>query len=322
MTHLTWNAFLSYRVLPGMLIFFSAAGAALYAQDEEEERKLPDPQDVSFETADNVTIKATYWEPLKPGKSTVPIILLHGWEGKRTDYDVLGRTLQEQFGHAVLSIDLRGHGGSTTQKIPNADRDRKIELDKMRKTDFQAMVADVHAAKKFLVGKHKREELNIELLTIVGADMGAIVALQYAAYDWRPQRPVHPLYKTSQDVRGLVLLSPPKSFKGLTASVALQNPVVRGQVGTMIIVGADDRDAYGDARSLYKSLENYHVRIPENAKQEEKEEKQDLFFIEPQTTLQGTKLLARALKTDLIIAKFVDLRLVKKASDVPWRERN
>ena len=119
-----------------------AATTTVMAADEEE-RKLPDPEDVTLETVDKVSIKGTYWEPKEPGKSTVPIILLHGWGGKRQEYDVLGRTLQEQFHHAVLSIDLRGHGGSTVRRPPASDKDEIIDPDKMARQDFEAMIAEI-----------------------------------------------------------------------------------------------------------------------------------------------------------------------------------
>jgi hypothetical protein len=119
----------------------------------------------------------------------------------------------------------------------------------------------------------------------------------------------------------MVLLSPPRSFKGMTSQLALNNAVVRGSVSTMIIVGAKDKDAARDATALNKSLDRYHVNIPANATPKELEDKKDLFLMEPQTTLQGTKLLAAALKTDLMIAKFIDLRLVKKDDEIEWNDR-
>lgn len=291
------------------------------AQDEEDEPKLPDPEDITLESRDNVVLKATYWEPLEPDKETVPVILLHGWEGRRQEYDALGRILQQQYNHAVISVDLRGHGGSTVVRRPNANEDLEIDPERMSRDDFLAMVYDVQAAKNHLVKKHKEGKLNIELLTVVGADMGATVALNFAVYDWNKRRVAARIFKTGQDVRGLVLLSPPRSFKGLTSELALKQPVVRSAVSTMIIVGANDDRAYRDAKNLHKSLERFHVKVDRDATAAEKEEKMDLFLMEPKTTLQGTKLLADALKTDQMIAKFIDLRLVKKSDEVPWMER-
>ena len=163
------------QLLLGLALIFAAV-PALAADDDEP--KLPDPEDLTLHTLDKVEIKATYWEPKEPGKSTVPVILLHGWEGKRQEFDILARTLQEQFDHAVISIDLRGHGGSTTRNNPAANEREEIDIKKLTRKDLEAMIADVHAAKSFLLKKHREGKLNIELLTLVGADLGATVALR------------------------------------------------------------------------------------------------------------------------------------------------
>ena len=302
-----------------LLLGILLANPVLGQEDEDEERKLPEPEDITLESRDGVTIAGTYWEPKKPGKNTVPIILLHGWEGKRHEYDALGRVLQERDEHAVVSIDLRGHGGSKIQRF--GEKVREIDPERMIKRDFEAMIYDVHAAKKFLVEKHNEGKCNIELLTIVGADMGAIAAMRYATYDWTRPVVAAKVFKQGQDVKGLVLLSPPKTFKGVTYDVALKQPTVRGLVSTMIIVGAKDRSAYTDAKSLHSVLSRFHVKVPGDATPAEKREKMDLFLIEPQTTLQGTSLLSRALKTDLLIKEFIDARIVANADQVPWMER-
>jgi hypothetical protein len=50
-------------------------------------------------------------------------------------------------------------------------------------------------------------------------------------------------------------------------------------------------------------------------------QKKDLFLIEAETPLQGTKLLDRALKVNGTILTFLDWRLLKKLEDFPWTER-
>ena len=48
----------------------------------------------------------------------------------------------------------------------------------------------------------------------------------------------------------------------------------------------------------------------------------DFFFVELNTSLQGTKLLTqRALKVDAMLAKFIELRLVNKQDNLPWTDR-
>jgi pimeloyl-ACP methyl ester carboxylesterase len=281
----------------------------------------PDPEDVSFKTRDGVLIKGTYWEPENPDKDTVPVILLHGFEGKRQEFDVLGKSLQDD-GHAVLSIDLRGHGGSTAIKMPLAAADAVLDPKKFGKAEFTAMVLDVQAAKNFLTERHKEGKLNIEKLCLVGAELGALVAQNFALYDWT--RPVVPnvLYKDGQDVRGLILLTPIRQHGGLTAATAMRNPQVRsGVVSKFIIAGSKDTKNLEVANSLHDSVVRYHTKLPADAPREVKAAKKDLFFGTPDTSLQGTKLLGKALKVDGDIKDFIKYRLVDKSAEIPWRER-
>jgi pimeloyl-ACP methyl ester carboxylesterase len=289
-------------------------------KDEEKPKGPPDPEDLSLESKDHVQVKATYWEPEEPGKETIPIILIHGWGGNREEYDLLGKFLQSH-GHAVISVDLRGHGGSTILRQPQAAKDIEIKPEKLTKPALEAMVYDVQAAKDFLYDQHVEGKLNLNQLCVVGADMGAIVALNFAAYDWN--RPVYPakIFKTGQDVQGLVLLSPPQSsVKGLNARTALSNPQVASRVSTMIIVGGEGNNAAKAARSLHGILAAKHVKV-DGLPDAERAAKKDLFIQELGTELQGTKLLVRGLKTNEIIREFVRLRLENKADEFPWGER-
>ncbi|MCA9268674.1 MAG: alpha/beta fold hydrolase [Planctomycetales bacterium] len=308
-----------WRGVVALLVLCSAA-VACAADDKEEKEGPPDPEDVALTTKDGVSLRATYWEPEEPGKSTVPVILVHGWEGNRQEYDLLGRQLQS-LGHAVISVDLRGHGGSMVRKTPNREEDETLNPARFGRNDFLAMAADVQAAKTFLMGKHKEEKLNIELLTVVGADLGAVVAVNFAYYDWSRQVLPNRLHKLGQDVRGLVLLSPPQSFKGLSINSIMQHPALKSQVSTMIIVGKNDRAHYADAKRLYSSLVKFHVKVDDDATAEEKADKKDLFFQEVDTELAGTKLLHPALRVDAMIREFIRLRAANKADDWPWHDR-
>lgn len=312
----------------GCFVALAMLPTAIHAQAKDDEKKgPPPPEDITLESKDRVVLKATYWEPEEPGKSTVPVIMLHGWAGKRQEYDVLAGNLQKA-GLAVVSLDLRGHGGSTTLRRPDKDADDVIDPEKLIKPDFINMVYDVWEAKKFLMEKHKEEKCNIELLCVVGADMGALVAINFAAYDWL--RPKLPRRRNSpgQDTNALVLLSPPDSFKGMTAEFALKHDVVKSRVSTMIIVGDKDKKdaAYRDAKALNSKLERFHAQMPRGEKDPDgwKEKHQDLVLYSPQpsTSLQGTKLLSSTLPVDKAIMRFIELRLINKASDFPWQERD
>lgn len=302
-----------------------------FAQDEED-LEVPDPESIVVETKDRVPIHCTYYAggfmempggkdkkkvTKKPGKEVVPIIMLHGWEGSRREYDILASGLQKM-GHAVIVPDLRGHGSSTAVKLPNGE-EKEIKLDRMRRADMEVgFVLDIEAAKKFLLDKNNSGELNIELLCVIGADVGAIAAVNYAAMDW--SRKQLPAFKQGRDVKALVLLSPQQSHKGFTLTKSLQHPVVRRDLSLMMIVGAQDKKALASTKSVFSRVEKHHDPPP--ADPEERLKKQDLFRIETDTLLQGTQLLrARGLNVNAMIARFIDFRLVRKSEDFPWAER-
>ena len=278
----------------------------------------PDPEAIGLQSSDNVLLKATYWEPLAVGKKVVPIILLHGWDGRRQEFDRLGTRLQGE-GHAVLSLDLRGHGGSTSIKRANSITGDPIDRERFNKDDIERMLLDVQAAKNFLIAKNNEEKLNIEQLCLVGADLGALVALNFAVADWNS--PPANGVKTGQDVKAVVLLSPPQSLKGISFVPVLSQPVVRGEMSTMILVGSEDTSRLGDAKKLYSTLARFHAKLPDNASVEEKADRLDLFLQEVNGDLAGTQLFSAGSKIDATIAQFIDLRLVKKGDNFLWAYR-
>ena len=78
--------------------------------------KVPEPEDVTLETKDDLSIKATYY-PGTAKKEAVPVIMIHGIGGQRGDFHAFGQYLQS-LGHAAIAPDLRGHGQSKSQKGP------------------------------------------------------------------------------------------------------------------------------------------------------------------------------------------------------------
>ena len=175
------------------------------------------------------------------------------------------------------------------------------------------MLLDVEAAKKFLLDKNNAGELNIELLCVVGADVGSIVAVNWAAYDW--SRRQLPAFKQGLDVKALVLVSPETSFKGYTLTTSLKHPVIQNKLSIMLVVGEEDRTASREAQKIYSQLERQREQ-PTDPKD------RDLVYLKPNTTLQGTKLInVAAFKLPDVIAFFIDQRLVRKSSEFPWTDR-
>jgi pimeloyl-ACP methyl ester carboxylesterase len=298
---------------------------------QEEKLKIPSPQDVTLETKDELLLKCTWYAggflettdgvKAKDGKQTVPIIMLHGWEGQRGDYDALASYLQK-LGHACIVPDLRGHGGSTRFKSADA---KPIDRDRMRAEDFGRMVGfDIEAVKKFLMEKNNAGEVNIELLCVIGAgDMGSVVAVNWLIQDWSWQQ--LPTFKQGEDAKALVLLSPDRSFKGLTMTQAINAAYGRGKrllpISIMIAAGENDSSSMREAKTLHSTFLRFYPDPPPA----QAVDKQSLFLVLPKTQLQGTALLDPKLPRDVNvsvqIAQFINLRLVNKQADYMWTLR-
>ena len=289
------------------LVLFAVAltASAVAAADPAPEKPLP-PEEVTLKTNDSVVLVATYY-PSKLGKNAVPVVLLHASKGSRADLVELALVLQRQ-GHAVFAPDLRGHGDSTRNRLG----DRTMDL---KPADYQAMVAeDLETVKRFLMTKNNAGELNIDKLCLVGIEMGASVALNWAARDW--SWPMLTTGKQGQDVKALVLVSPEWSFKGLRIAEAVANPNVHNELSILIIAGKGNGRSLAETRRLHASFEKYHSAVPA----EFEAERQMLWLRTPQTSLQGTRLLnEKSLHVDEMITKFIELRLTKK--QMPWTDR-
>lgn len=287
-------------------------GATAAPQPEADADALAPPEDVTLATKDGVELHLTFYAGSQ-GKDAVPIVLLHGAKSSRKEYRDLAAYLQE-LGHAVVAVDLRGFGDST--HVGNTD---SITADKLRPADYAAMAAvggDLETVKKFLLKKHNAGELNIDKLCLVGADLGASVALAWAQLDW--SWPV--LFgqgKQGQDVKALVLISPESNRPGVPAAAALKHPAIRSQLSILVIAGKRNAKSLADAKRMHSTLERFH---PAPTKEEEAAKK-DLFLITPETNLAGMKMLSEGknLGLEKIIAAFVQRRLVDQ--DLPWQER-
>ena len=290
------------------------AGGTVLAQKKKNasEEELPPPEDLGgadLFTRDGVQLKATYYGSNK-GKKAVPVILLHSYKGSRKEFAGLAPMLQKQ-GHAVLVPDLRGHGDSTTQLLGGNLR-RELDAAKFRPGDFARMIAyDMETLKAFLMKKNNAAELNIEKLCVLGGEMGASVALDWARQDW--SWPPLVGKKQGQDVKALILISPQFNFSGLSLAKALNHPAIRSQLSVLIIVGGGDRRSVADARRVEGMFAKYHPE-PDDPSQ------RDLYFARLDTKLQGTKMLGvQGINLERGILAFIDRRLAKQ--DYPWRER-
>ena len=292
------------------------------AKEKEKEKLPPAPQRVWLDTKDGWKIHCTYYGPKEgvrkgKGKETVPLIMIHGWGGQGSEYSYLAAGLQT-LGHATIVPDLRGHGRSTGRRFPNGD----IKVTKYDDRNFTPqergnMIWDIEACKKFLMEKNDAEEVNIEMLCVVGAELGSIIALNWAAMDW--SWPQTPYVKQGQDVKALVLLSPRQTIERLKATDALAHPAVSQRLSLLIAVGKNDRKSFSEADRIYDRIERIRPEPPDDRM--ERLRKKDLFLSQADTTLQGTKLLGRALPVNGYIVEFIKLRLLNRREDLPWSNR-
>lgn len=298
-----------------------ALGQAIRPNRQGEEIEIPAPEQISLITDDRLTLQATFYpgvDAANRGKEIVPVILLHGYKGNRNDLADLATTLQTQMsadekpvGHAVIVPDLRGHGES----IHIEGRPRPLEVDRLRPEDFKNMVRfDLEAVKKFLMSKNNAGELNIEKLCVVGADMGAVVAANWAATDW--SWPVLAGQKQGRDVQAIALLSPPRDFKGLNIYQAIEHPALQRNLSILITVGEGNQRSLTDAKSVHARLEKTHLEPPAA----EAATLKTLFFDPKPTSLQGTKMLGERLGVEENLQQFITLRLVNRP--FPWRDRS
>ncbi|NOY29607.1 MAG: alpha/beta hydrolase [Planctomycetes bacterium] len=280
--------------------------------------RAAETEEVKLKTKDGVKLAATFF-PSKLGQEAVPIVMLHDDQESRAVFNSLARALQNPEGqelqsHAVLTVDLRGHGESTTQVGRNG-KIRRLEADRLRSADYQNMVLfDMEAVRKFLRQKNDAGQLNLNKLCLLGSGMGANVATAYAAYDWD----IPPLARTKQgqDVKALILASPKRSFGGLSIMRALKQPGVRQRLSVLLVYGAQDSSASKDTKNIHKLLSKYHKMPP----RDQRREKQDLFIFSMPTSLKGTRLLtdpnfAMLPKLDI----FLDARLSQQ--DFEWSKR-
>lgn len=277
----------------GLVVSFAPADEVALAQAVRP--KAPAPVEVTLPTKDGVQLRATYY-PSTAGQQAVPVVMLHDFNETRAVFDPLARALQnppqpespaarEIASRAVLTVDLRGHGGSKSAINSNGSS-VELESNRLQQADFLAMVdLDMEAVRSFLVEQNDAGKLNLNSLGIVGSGMGANVALLWAAKDWAA--PPLPVRKQGQDVKALVLLSPRWNFNGLMLRDPLRFPPVQRQLSVLLAYGAEDKAVSKDCDNVINILSKHHPEPPADRVEELK----DFYVFAPDTKLQGTKLL-------------------------------
>ncbi len=221
--HRLWSPNLRGTILLAALLWppvLLAAGAR-EAFAQEDARPAGQARPVSLTTSDGLRLHAVYWAGKDGGMG---VVLVHMASRSSEDWRRLAERLANNGVHAI-AVDLRGHGKSTTNSAG-----QPLTYDALTTEDFQAMVADVGAAVRFL-----RDETtaNPDKILLLGASLGANLAIQYAAGDAK--------------IANVMLLSPGLEYKGVTSENAVER---YGDRPLFIAVSKEDRFAAKSALVL------------------------------------------------------------------------
>ena len=236
-----------------MLVGFAWSVLAPHAAAQG--RKSSDREKVQLRTSDGVELMAEYY-PVTAGRDSPVVVMLADQGESCIVFRSLATRLQnpeEGEPCAVLAVDLRGQGDSKTQRLPGGAA-RDLSGEKLGRAGLNAMVRDdMEAVRRFLVEKNDAGELNLNRLSVVGIGMGALIATQAAALDW--SAPILNTGKQGQDVKALVLVSPPWKYMGVGMMNALRQRGVRSEVAFLILYGEENKDSRTSAERITKQLE-------------------------------------------------------------------
>jgi alpha-beta hydrolase superfamily lysophospholipase len=291
----------------------AAGGAAAKAQQ---------PEELLLDTSDGLELHAWYYPPLleEDEKPTATVILLHDLEGSHRSVEPLAVALQAA-GCGVVAPDLRGHGAST------AKGGDSLDVRGLKKADFELMAAtrggqireqsairgDVEAVRNWIRRKADEGEVDMRRLFVVGAGLGATVALAWTAEDasW-PDGTKGP---QGRQVRGVVLVSPAWTTRGFTINGPLANNVVKQEIPLMIVAGRSDRDSLKVFDQLKRQrptdwFQQRSDKTTDKATKLEDPTKASLFFIELDSTRTADALAGdRTLNPGTVIEKFIRMAL-------------
>ncbi|MBI2219659.1 MAG: alpha/beta fold hydrolase [Acidobacteria bacterium] len=191
-----------------LLLLLCVAPAPAHAQRVER---------VSFQTADGVTVAASFFEPSR--RPAPAVIFVHMLTRTRRDWEPVAARLASE-GIAALAIDLRGHGESSPALTEES-------------AGPSAMLQDVVAARQYLAG---RPDVQHSRIGIAGASLGANLALVAAAAD--------------PAVRSIALLSVTLDYRGLRIEQSARKYAPRPM---LLVVSREDAYAHRTLRELTKA---------------------------------------------------------------------
>ena len=192
-----------------------AASLSLLAAGVAVLRAAPSTQTVLLRTSDGVQIAATLHLPSRPQAPAV--ILVPMQTRTREDWEAVASRLAEA-GIAALAIDLRAHGGATTEPGTGLGQ------------NMSACLLDVKAGRAFLAG---RSDIAGSRIGMAGASVGANLALAVAADDL--------------SVQSLALLSAGVEYRGIRGDAPMRK---YGNRPALLVASLEDPYAARSAREL------------------------------------------------------------------------
>jgi alpha-beta hydrolase superfamily lysophospholipase len=167
-------------------------------------------RNVTFRTDDGVTLAGSFFEPSR--RPAPAIVLVHAQTRARDDWRQAASRLSDA-GFAVLTFDLRGHGGS------GGSADAAVP-----------MLGDLRAARAFLAS---RSDVQPGVLGMAGASTGANLVVLMAADE--------------PAVRSIALISPGLEYRGLRVEAAMKK---YGSRPALLMAGSNDTYAVRSSRQL------------------------------------------------------------------------
>jgi alpha-beta hydrolase superfamily lysophospholipase len=189
-------------------------------------------QDAQLTTGDGVELRAQVTAATKPGGKG--LVLLHMLGRQSDDWRAFADAAAAR-GYTSVAVDLRGHGKSTATASGN-----KLVWQRFSDADFRGAVNDVRAAYEHLL---TQRGLDKEKIAVVGASIGANLALNFAAVE-------------RGKVAAAVLLSPGANYKGVDTTQA-----VKGYAGPLLIYSAPgDGYSFRSSQTLAEAAAKAELR--------------------------------------------------------------
>ncbi len=186
-------------------------------------------ENITITTKDDVKLSACYFQT--ENKKAPAVVLLHMMPAEKESWYDFQKKLAEA-GFQSLAIDFRGHGESVLKD------GETIDYQNFTDKEQQDKIYDVEAAVKFFENK----EILKENISLVGASIGANLALQYQS--------------ENSNIKTSILMSPGLDYRGVTSEDKIKD-LTDGQ--SVLLCSGGDKDDYS-RKTIRKLFEEASVK--------------------------------------------------------------